>query len=89
MYGMLPTIKEASDRLRKKNLLRLYSKQNKKFWCIHFHFFNIFSFNLQIFFLLVLNGEIVQFNLADIGEGIAEVQVTEWYSFVTQSSFVL
>ena len=25
-----------------------------------------------------LNGEIVQFKLADIGEGIAEVQVTEW-----------
>lgn len=25
------------------------------------------------------NGEVVQFNLADIGEGIAEVLVTEWY----------
>jgi len=27
----------------------------------------------------VLNGDVVQFKLADIGEGIAEVQVTEWY----------
>ena len=37
------------------------------------------SLSLSLFPKTVCNSEVVQFKLSDIGEGIAEVTLKEWY----------